>query len=233
MIPPKPQPPPEPARTFIIPPELIPDYLEHCREAFEAGDVWMAWEACFLAARYRHHGLPMPEWVLEYLEHAAGALAALSVTPDPPQPGPPRNAAIARALGLTTDGRGTVRDRYHQDEKERALATDVALILPSLNGREFAAYNAVASFHQLSESTVRDAYKAAVARGDRLDGLTVGVVMPDMVRNQALQVGGSIEGWQYPKGPRRTWIVEAMRPGTGGATIRVLCRLNPPPIEPT
>jgi hypothetical protein len=215
-----------PAHTFI-PPELIPTYLQDCQRAFKAGDVWRAWEACFLATRYRHNGLPMPEWVLAYLEQAAGALTMLSLDVTPRPPGPSLHAAVTRALGLTADGRGTPRSRRYGAERAAALAVDVALLLPKAGGKEHAAYTAVAKFHRVGLTTVRDAYKVALARRDRLDGRVTLALQRDMA--DTLQAGSIVPWEQYPKGPLRTLIVESLQPsGRSDGLVRVAFRLEPP-----
>ena len=105
---------------WILPPwfiSLLPGWLADCQRAYEAGDGWRAWEAYELAASCEPWGVPMPTWVTAYLRGVARALDALSRGQDR-LTGPRLQAAIARTLGLTARGRGTLKARRQRGERE-------------------------------------------------------------------------------------------------------------------
>jgi hypothetical protein len=222
------------AKAAPLPPHAVPTYLDLCREGFEAGDPWRAWEAYNLAACYK---LPIPPWVGAYLERVAAGLTQLSLDVDPPT-GDRLLRAVTRTLGLTVTGRGALTRRRETVARNAALATDVALLVAAGHDLYLAA-ECASTFHGVRKTTAYNAYKAAQARGDpRLDNLQGMLVPPEVVLAQAWQQPGArITGVHYPGEPLRTWRVVRIDSVDGGQLLRVWTRLeapapllqNPPP----
>jgi hypothetical protein len=210
--------------TTWVPEPLVSAFLAECQQEYEAGDVWRAWEAYAVASTY---GQAIPAWVVAYLAATADALTALHRDPRP-RKDDRLAAAVTRALRLTPKGRGTLVTRRHQAEKATALATDVALLVAD-GHTEYLAIEHVAKFHRLGTTTVREAYKAARARREALDGVSYVQLLRTMVVTQGYQPGSRIEGCSYPTEPRRAWTIEALEPGETEDVMRARLRLEPPP----
>jgi hypothetical protein len=119
--------------------------------------AWVAFRTC------RSAGLDLPEWVLKYLDQGADAMVRLFE--EPPKQKNRVAPAIAEALGMKTDGAGTVFRRA-RDSMWVFLGAQVAALIER-GDKEYMAVPGVAQEYNTSPSTVARAwkrYRAAVKK---------------------------------------------------------------------
>jgi hypothetical protein len=133
----------------------------------ETGDPMAPWSALQFA---RSHSIPVPEWVLDYLEGRAGQLDKIAVDGG----GGKREAeAIGRALGFGAIGRGqtAAASASATATREFTLALGMAMEVRLGAGKSKAA-TIVAAAMNSSASSVERAYAREGQRADQvLDGI--------------------------------------------------------------
>jgi hypothetical protein len=206
---------------WIPPPwflSLVPMFLADCQRAYKAGDGWRAWEAYHLAASCEPWGVPMPAWVTAYLRRVAKALGALSRDQDR-LTGRRLEAAIARTLGLTALGRGTLKARRQRGEREAEIVAHLGQFITT-GWKPYLAVEEVAKLYRVSKSTVNRIHEAALARGEPLDGRRQMAIPREQVPE--VEPGDRITMATYPGGLPVVWIVESIATANADLTVAVL-----------
>ena len=89
-----------------------------------SGNPMHAWRAFDIA---RHGGVPVSDWVLDYLDHVAKALTAA--------PGPSTTKAVADALGLGIKGGPSMAQQARTDQRHLDIVEEI-LFLQERSDRE-------------------------------------------------------------------------------------------------
>lgn len=129
--------------------ERVADHADWYRQDKNPLRAWLAYREC------RCYRLRIPDWTLEYFDHAAGGLARLYE-----QPVAGRGPAILKALGMTR-ARGTIFTQLKASDRDLSLAS-LYVVRRTLGAKQV---RRDAAGRRVSRSTMHLALKRAKSAG--------------------------------------------------------------------